>query len=155
MDNFCWLCAAGLSEPQRHYSQEPIMLLLYSILWPIIDPILVTLGEICSFRDPTLVTFYFYELNSFFNLMKNTLLFICSTNILVRFLTVNIRNCLTPRNPKICDPILVTLLKMQHHFSQSSRKNAHPSSGTSPLACYKEVPPSPGGTVENGGFRIR
>ena len=28
LDNFCWLCAAGLSEPQRHYSQEPIMLLL-------------------------------------------------------------------------------------------------------------------------------
>ena len=38
--------------------------------------------------------------------------------------------------PKICDPILVTLLKMQPHYSQSSRENATPSSGTSPLACY-------------------
>ena len=28
LGNFCWLCAAGLSEPQRHYSQEQIMLLL-------------------------------------------------------------------------------------------------------------------------------
>ena len=41
-------------------------------------------------------------------------------------------------------PILVTLLKMQPHYSQSSHENATPSSGTSPLASYKEVPsPSP------------
>ena len=33
--NFCWVCAAGLSEPLPHYS-------LFS--WPIIDPILVTFG---------------------------------------------------------------------------------------------------------------
>ena len=32
-------------------------------------------------------------------------------------------------------------LKMRPHYSQSSRENATPSSGTSPLACYKEVPP--------------
>ena len=49
-----------------------------------------------------------------------------------------------PKNPKMCDPILVTLLKMQPHYSQSSRENATPSSGTSPLASYKEVPPPPG-----------
>ena len=71
--------------------------------------------------------------------MKNTLLFIYSTNILVRLLTVNMKNCLTPKNPKMCDPILVTLLKMRPHYSQSSRENATPSSGTSPLASYKEV----------------
>ena len=41
----------------------------------------------------------------------------------------------------MCDPILVTLLKMRPHYSQSSRENATPSSGTSPLASYKEVPP--------------
>ena len=41
------------------------------------------------------------------------------------------------------DPILVTLLKMQPHYSQSSRENATPSSGTSPVASYKEVPPPP------------
>ena len=43
----------------------------------------------------------------------------------------------------MCDPILVTLPKMQPHSSQSSRENATPSSGTSPLASYKGVP-SPG-----------
>ena len=46
-----------------------------------------------------------------------------------------------PKNPKMYDPILVTLLKMRRHYSQSSRENATPSSGTSPLASYKEVPP--------------
>ena len=45
----------------------------------------------------------------------------------------------------MCDPILVTLLKMRPHHSQSSSENATPSSGTSPLASYKEVPPLPRG----------
>ena len=38
--NFCWVCAAGLSEP--------------------LDPILVTLGQIFNFCDPNLVTFYLF-----------------------------------------------------------------------------------------------
>ena len=102
------------------------------------DPILVTFKQICHFRDHNLVTFYFYELTHFLHWMKNTLLFICGANILVRLLTVNIKDCLTPKNPKMCDPILVTLLKMRSHYCQcqSSRENATPSSGTSPLASY-------------------
>ena len=49
-----------------------------------------------------------------------------------------------PKNQKMCDPILVTLLRMRPHDSQSSHENATPSSGTSPLASYKEVsPPGP------------
>ena len=47
----------------------------------------------------------------------------------------------------MCVPILVTLLKMQPHYSQSSRENETPSSGTSPLANYKKVPPPGGGGV--------
>ena len=73
--------------------------------------------------------------------MKNNLIFIYSTNILVRLLTVNMKNFLTPKNPKMCDPTLVTVWKMQRHYSQSSRENATPSSGTSPFASYKEVTP--------------
>ena len=42
----------------------------------------------------------------------------------------------------MCDPVLVTVLKMQLHDSQSSYENATPSSGTSPLASYHEEPPS-------------
>ena len=75
--------------------------------------------------------------------MKNTLLFIYSTNILVRFLTIKYEELSYPKNPKMCDPILVTLLKMRAHYSQSSRENGTPSSGTSPLDSYKEVPPPP------------
>ena len=41
----------------------------------------------------------------------------------------------------MCDPVEVTLLKMRPHYSQSSYENATPSSGTFPLASYKEVPP--------------
>ena len=71
----------------------------------------------CNFRDPNLVAFYFYELTHFLDGMKNTLLFLCSTNILVRLPTINMENCLTP---KISENV-------RTHYSQSSR----------------EVPPSP------------
>ena len=56
----------------------------------------------------------------------------------------------TPKNPKMCNPILVTLLKMRPHYGQSSRENGTPSSGTSPLASYKEVPPPPPGVLPSG-----
>ena len=49
---------------------------LQSILWPIIDPILVTFGQISKFCDPSLVTFYFYEMMQFLDWMKDTLLFL-------------------------------------------------------------------------------
>ena len=48
-----------------------------------------------------------------------------------------------PQIPKMGDPILVTLMKLQPHYSQSSRENATPSNVKSPLACYLEVSPPP------------
>ena len=66
----------------------------------------------------------------FFRLKKNTLLFICSTNILVRLLTVNMENCLTPPKSE----------NMLPHYDKSSRENGTTASGTYPLASYKEVP---------------
>ena len=63
--------------------------------------------------------------------MKNALLFTYSKNILVRLLTVNMKNCLTQESKNV-RPLQVTLLKMRPHYSQSS--------GTSP---YKKVPPPP------------
>ena len=41
----------------------------------------------------------------------------------------------------MCDPVLVTLLKLRPNYSQSSRENAAPSGSTSPLASNKEIPP--------------
>ena len=51
------------------------------------------------------------------------------------------------------EPILVTLLKMRPHYSQSSRENVTTYSGTSPLASYKEkeVPPTPTPPLLGGG----
>ena len=91
-----------------------------------------TFGHICNFRDPSLVTFYFYELTHFFRLNEEHVTFHLRKNILIRLLTVNMKNCLTPQNSKMCYPILVTLLKMQSHYSHFSRANATPSSGTDP-----------------------
>ena len=65
--------------------------------------------------------------------MKNTLLFTYSTNLLVRLLTVNMKNCLTPKSPKMCDPIIVNpVVKMRPHSA------AHPHE---PL--IKKYPPPP------------
>ena len=85
--------------------------------------------------------------------MKNTLLFTYNTNILVRLLTINIHKyeeLSYPQNPKMCDPIQVTMLKIQPRYSQTSCENATPSSDTSPLASNKEVqpPPPPGQNLD-------
>ena len=66
--------------------------------------------------------------------MKNALLFTYSKNILVRLLTVNMKNCLTQESKNV-RPLQVTLLKMRPPYSQSR--------GTSPLASYNKVPPPP------------
>ena len=66
----------------------------------------------------------------------------CNLNFFYResfhFVNPTNQNFLTSKIPTICHSILVTLpgtlLEMQLHYSQSSRENATPSSGTSPLA---------------------
>ena len=70
-----------------------------------------------------------------FNKEHFNLLFTNRINILVRLLTLNMKNCLTTKIRKCA-----TLLKMQ----KTSLENATPSSGISPLASYKEVPLPPG-----------
>ena len=66
-------------------------------------------------------------------LNKEHLTFPYSTNILLRMLTGKYEELSYPKNQKMCDLVIVT----------SSREKATPSSGTSPLASYKEVPPPP------------
>ena len=46
----------------------------------------------------------------------------------------------------MCDPILVTILKMQPRYSQSSRENATPSSGT----VFTPPPPAVSKTLAMG-----
>ena len=123
-------------------SQSPYPFIVYSVAN--YRPHLSHIWANMWFSRSQLSHFLFLWIDPFFlDWMKNTLLFFCNTNILVRLLTVNMKNCLTPKNPKMCDPILVTLLKMRPHYSQSGRENATPSSSTSPLASHKEVSPHP------------
>ena len=48
---------------------------------------------------------------------------------------------LQSKNQKMSIPILEIVLKMWPYYSHYRRENATPSSGTSILASYKEVPP--------------
>ena len=56
----------------------------------------------------------------------------------------NVRpHSLTSNSIENATPCIIVnpVVKMRPHRSQSSRENATPSSGTSPVASYKEVPP--------------
>ena len=101
---------------------------LQAILWPIIDPILVTFGQICNFRDPNLFTLYlciYLILNEEHNTFQ--LQYKHSGTLAYR----KYEELSNPKNQKVWDPILVTLLKMWLHYSQPSCENATLSSGTS------------------------
>ena len=92
----------------------------------------------CNFRDSALVTFY---LCIYLILNEEHFTFHLQYKHSGTFANRKYGELSYPKNQKMCDPILVTLLKMRPHYSQSSRDNGTPSSGTSPLASYKEVPP--------------
>ena len=93
-----------------------------------------------NFGIPNLVTFY---LCMYLTLNKEHFNFHLQYKTSGTFANRQYEELSYPQNQKMCDPILVTLLKMWRHDIQSSRGNATPSSGTSPIASYKEVPPPP------------
>ena len=75
--------------------------------------------------------------------MKNTLLFTYSANILVRA-NRKFEGLPCPKKSGNVGPHSSnSIRKMLPHHSHSSCENATPSSGTFPLASYKEVPPPP------------
>ena len=86
--------------------------------------------------------------------MKNSLLFTYSTKNSGTFANSKYEELSYPKNQKMCDPVLVTLLNMRPHYSQSSRENATPSSGTPPLASYKEVTPRDFWSMVTFGFIV-
>ena len=91
-------------------------------------------------RDPSLVTFY---LCIYLILNEEHFTFRLQYKHSGTFANRKYEELPCPKNQKMCDPILVSLLKMPPHYSQSSHENATPSSGTCPLASHKEVPPPP------------
>ena len=101
----------------------------------------------CNFRDSNLVTFY---LCIYLILIEEHITFHLQYKHSGTFANRKYEELSYPKNQKMCDPILVTLLKMRAN-SQSSRENVTPSSGTSPLASYKEVPP---GGAPNDSFLL-
>ena len=87
----------------------------------------------CNFRDPNLIAFYFYELTHFLDWMKNTFSF-----------HLQYKHSGTIANRKYGELSYPQKSEnVRSHYSQSSRENATPSRGTSPLAFYKEVLPLP------------
>ena len=116
---FCWVCAAGFSEP-----------------YPII------VNSVTSYR-PNLSHFWAnvivistteFNASRLLNI-KTTAETIFQPRIFL-FLNLCLPEFSYPKIPEICVPILVTLLKMQLHYSQSSCENATPSSSTSPVVFY-------------------
>ena len=91
---------------------------LYSILWPIVDSILVTFGQICNFRKPQPSHFLFmyvpYRLNG------EHFTFHLQNKYSGKFANRKYEELSYPKNPKMCYPFPA----------------AHP---------HKEVTPPPGG----------
>ena len=120
--NFCLVCATGISEPLPHYSlfcgqlQTPSQSLLCKY-------------EIFAIPTKSL-SIYLSTLYS----MKNTLLFICSTNILARLPTVNMKDCLAHKSEYV-----------RPRYRQSSRENATPSCAHPHQPLIRKYPPPPGG----------
>ena len=86
----------------------------------------------CNFRYPNLVTLYLC-IYLIWNEEHFTFHLQCKHS--GTFANCKYEELSYPKNQKMCDPFLLTLLKMWPHYSQSSCENATPS------ASYKEVPP--------------
>ena len=91
-----------------------------------------------------MVTFYFYELTHFFRLNEEHFTSYLQYKHSGTFAHRKHEEQSHHKKSENVRP-LVILLKMRPHYSQSSRKNATPSSCTSPLASYQAVSPPLGG----------
>ena len=121
--NFCWV---SVYVPLASKSTSPIIV----ILWPIIDPILVTFGQKCNFRYLNLVTFYLY-----IHLISNEEHFTFHQHY---------KHSGTFANRKYEELSYPPKLENVRLHSTDSIDNATPNNSTSPLASYTEVPPPPG-----------
>ena len=118
--SFCWV---SVYVPLASKSTSPIIV----ILWPIIDPILVTFGQKCNFRYLNLVTFYLY-----IHLISNEEQFTFH---------LHYKHSGTFANRKYEELSYPPKLENVRLHSTDSIDNATPNNGTSPLASYKEVLP--------------
>ena len=117
-------------------SQSPYPIIVYSVAN--YRHHLSHFGQMCSFCYPNLVTFY---LCMYLTLNKEHLNFHLQYKHSGTFANRTFEELSCLKNQKMCDPILVNLLKMRPYDSESSGDNATPLGGTYPLASYKEVLP--------------
>ena len=124
--NCCWVCAPGLSEPLAHctlfcgQSQTPSWSLLGKYVIFAIPPQSLSI----YIYLPHIVCILYEEHFTFHLQYKHSGTF---ANLKYEDLQSY------PKNEKMFDPILVPLLKTRPHYSQSSRENTTPSSGTIPI----------------------
>ena len=78
----------------------------FCILWPVIDSISVTFGQICNFCDPNEVTFYLYM---YLILNKEHFTFHLHYKHSGTFANCKCEKLSHPKNQKVCDSILVTI----------------------------------------------
>ena len=90
--------------PPHNFSNGPS--LTESILWPIIDPILVTFSILGNFRDPSLVTFYLYIYPLIVN--EEHFTFHLQYKHSGTFDNRKYEELSYPKNPKMCDHIIVS-----------------------------------------------
>ena len=83
---------------------------LKSILRPVIDSTFVAFGKICNFRDPNLVTSVLFTYEPYLN--KEHFTFHRQYKHSGTFANRKYEELSCPKNQKMFDPILVTLLKM-------------------------------------------
>ena len=95
----------------------------------------------CNFCDPNLVAFYFYEYTHF-RLNEEHFTFHLQHKHSGTFAKRYMKKYLTPKKSENVPPHSGNSID----YSQSSRENATPSSGTSPVASYKKVPSFPPGS---------
>ena len=119
--NFYWLRAAGLSEPLPDYSLFCSQILVY----------------LCHFWEKVIFAISTWSLSVYASYLKNLLTRSSGNELidtLVKLKEVKIFPFLypylpefqIPQIPKIFYPILVTLIIMQPHYSQSSHENMWP-----------------------------
>ena len=91
--------------------------------------------------ESALSHFLFLQIDPFFKLNKKHFTFHLQCKHSGTFAHREYEELSYPKKVENVRPHSSNLLKMQPHDSQSSSENATPSSGTSPLASYKEVAP--------------
>ena len=122
--NFCWVCAADLSEPLTHNS--PFCSQLQA-------PSQSLLGKYVKSPYSNIITFYFYEMTHFFRLNEEHFTFHLQHKHSGTFVNRKQEELSYPKKSENVRPHFCNSIE---NYSHISGENATPSSCTSPLPYY-------------------